>query len=291
MNMQSSTDHSSELDLRVGLDLLRHPVLPLVSMVEFFYLTGPFATVAEVIAELPEPIETGFAEYAHPKKLLQGYGDCFTLLEQVQQGAKVQTVLTVDGGRLDGMAAAAVICRQQILTRELERINSLLCGPCGCDLCCTGPDREMEQEFFEIPLAEVETRHFAANRYDSDASRACHATDEQELILEGQAFYRADTPRLIHWQGGWSLILPRETRCPNLDADSGGCRIYPDRPEVCRRPQIFPYILEETAPGEYRQRDTILAIMDCPYVQQLQDDIAAYGAACELEVIFKQNKV
>jgi hypothetical protein len=31
--------------------------------------------------------------------------------------------------------------------------------------------------------------------------------------------------------------------------------------------------------------------MDCPYVQQLQDDIAAYGAACELEVIFKQNKV
>jgi Fe-S-cluster containining protein len=289
--MKAPIDHNQEPDLGAGLELLRHPVLPLVSMVEFFYMTGPFASVAEVIAELPEPIETGFAEYAHPKKLLQGYGDCFTLLEQVQQGARVQTVLTVDGGCLDTRNAAAAICRQEILTRELERINSLLCGPCGCDLCCTGPDPEMDQEFFEIPLADMETRHFPAERYDSDASRTCRASDEQELVLEGQPFYRADAPRLIHWRDGWSLILPRETRCPNLDAVSGGCRIYPDRPEVCRRPQIFPYILEKTAPGEYRQRDTILASMDCPYVHRLQEDIAAYGAACELEVIFKQNKV
>ncbi len=271
--------------------MLRHPVLPLVSMVEFLYLTGPFAMVAEVIAELPEPIETGFTRYAHPKELLDGYGECFAVLEQAKQGGEIQAVLTVDGNRIDAMGAAGAICRQQILTRELERINSLLCAPCGCDLCCIGPDREMEQEFFEIPLADMETRHFAADCYDSDASRVCRAADTQELILEGQPFYRADAPRLIHWQNGWSMILPRETRCPNLDADSGGCRIYPERPEVCRRPQIFPYILEETAPGEYRQRDTILAIMDCPYVQQLQDDIAAYGAACELEVIFKRNKV
>jgi len=31
---------------------------------------------------------------------------------------------------------------QNVLTLELEEINSLLCGPCGCTLCCTGPSAE-----------------------------------------------------------------------------------------------------------------------------------------------------
>jgi len=36
-------------DFQAGIALLGQPVLPLVSMVQFLYLTGPFATVAEVI--------------------------------------------------------------------------------------------------------------------------------------------------------------------------------------------------------------------------------------------------
>ena len=30
--------------------------------------------------------------------------------------------------------------------------------------------------------------------------------------------------------------------------------------------------------------------MDCPYVQQLQHDIALYAAASELELVFRRNK-
>jgi Fe-S-cluster containining protein len=90
------------------------------------------------------------------------------------------------------------------------------------------------------------------------------------------------------------MILPKSSRCPHLEADNGRCLVYDNRPEVCRRPQIFPYILEKMA-GEaerpsYRLRNSLLAVIDCPYVALLQDEIAAYGAACELEVIFKQNK-
>jgi Fe-S-cluster containining protein len=279
-----------ESDLSAGLALLRHPVLPLAIMVEFLYLTGPFATVAEVIAELPAPIETAVTLYEKPQQLLEPYSDCFTVLETIKQGGGVQTVLNVAGGRLDSMAAASSICRQRILTWELERINSLFCGPCGCDLCCVGPSREMDQEFFEIPLADEEIAHFEVERLDSVDSRACQAMDEAELQLGGVSFYQSGTVRLIHWQHGWSLILPKESRCPNHDPIANDCRIYPDRPLVCRRPQIFPYILEELADGTFRQRNMVLAIIDCPYVRRLRDDIAAYAAACELEIIFKKNK-
>jgi len=288
--MKPSTGHTREPDLSAGQALLRRPVLPLAAMVEFLYMTGPFATIAEVIDELPEPIETATALYGEPRELLREYMECFTPLEQVKQGGATQPVVTVTGEPLDAMAAAAALCRQQILTRELERINSLLCGPCGCDLCCVGPDRQMAQEFFEIPLADEEIVHFPIERHDSIDSRARGAMDEPELMLDGAPFYLADTPRLVHWQNGWSLILPRECHCPNLDMNTGGCRIYPDRPLVCRRPQIFPYILEELADGTIRQRDMVLAIMDCPYVQRLRDAIAAHAAACELEIIFTTNK-
>ncbi len=70
------------------------------------------------------------------------------------------------------------------------------------------------------------------------------------------------------------------------------CRIYPQRPKVCRRPQIFPYVVEPSA--EEHQilvlRNSLLAVVDCPYVSLLQEEISAYGAACELDVIFRQNK-
>ena len=88
--------------------------------------------------------------------------------------------------------------------------------------------------------------------------------------------------------------MPKSSHCPNLEAEQGRCLIYANRPEVCRRPQIFPYILEkETGSGPqpvYRLRNSLLAVVDCPYVSMLKDEIAAYGAACELDVIFTRNK-
>ena len=71
--------------------------------------------------------------------------------------------------------------------------------------------------------------------------------------------------------------------------------IYEKRPIVCRRPQVFPYILEPIEPNErgepvYRIRNSVLAITDCPYVRELQQEIARYVAACELELVLSQNK-
>lgn len=276
--------------LSQGLALLRQPLLPLASMVQFIYLTGAFPTVEEVIDQLPGEIETGFALYRRPADLLLPHADLFRPLEQVKAGQGM-TVAVVDGAGklLDGLGAASALVFQGLLARELERINSLLCAPCGCTLCCVGPDDSMRQHYFEIPLAEDEVERFDLTRIDSPASRAGRAEDEEALPVDGRPFYEAGRPLMIRWQPGWSLILPRQERCPQLE-DPGRCRIYADRPRVCRRPQIFPYVLEELESVQYRRRDSVLAVLDCPYVQALREEIAAFAAASELEMVFRQNK-
>jgi Fe-S-cluster containining protein len=182
--------------------------------------------------------------------------------------------------------------QQQVLVAELERINSLLCGPCGCTLCCEGPEADMVQEFFEIPLAPDELDLFPVSRHDSTASRSSGSLDENELAIDGLSFYRLAGPRLVHWQSGWSLILPRHSRCPGLEPASGHCRVYATRPWVCRRPQIFPYMVEPLADGSgsYRIRQSLLAITDCPYVQALRDEIGDYAAASGLNLVLSRNK-
>ncbi len=282
-------------DLQQGRELLARPVLPLVAMVQFLFLTGPFATVAEVIAELPEPIETGHAAYEQPRRQLGRYLMLLRPLEELKNGVSPSCrVVDEEGADLNEMTAVTSLVQQQVLAAELEEINSLLCAPCGCTLCCIGPDRAMAQEFFEIPLREQETSLFAAPRFESGELARRRAMDEEPALVNGRPFYAMRESGLFRWQNGWSLILPRAARCPNLE-DSGRCQVYPDRPEVCRRPQIFPYVLEPLAdePGGesvLRLRSALLAVVDCPYVQVLRDEIAAYGAACELDVIFRRNK-
>ena len=281
--------------LAAGMELLRHPVLPLVSMLQFIFLTGPFATVAEVIDEMPEPIETQFALYSRPRSLLRRHEGSLRMLESIKNSTVPEVkVVGENGDRADAMTTLSSLCLQQVLTRELEEINSLLCAPCGCDLCCVGPASSMKQEFFEIPLADSETDLFAADRLDTKNSRSCTARTEPPLVVEGRPFYKRKAPGLFHWRDGWSLILPKSSSCPNLEAGQGRCQIYENRPKVCRRPQIFPYILEkETGSGPqpvYRLQNSLLAVIDCPYVSILKDEIATYGAACELDVIFTQNK-
>ncbi len=282
--------------LRTGIELLQQPVLPLVSMVKFLFFTGSFATIAKVIDEMPEPIETSFALYSHPRRLLRRYEVPLRLLESFKNGTRSDVeVVGENGARVDDMTALSSRCLQQVLTNELEEINSLLCVPCGCDLCCVGPTPSMGKEFFEVPLLDSEVNFFAVDRYETWESRRYTSLDDPALRVEGRPFYLRKTPGLFHWRDGWSLILPKTSRCPNLDAEQGRCLIYENRPEVCRRPQIFPYILEKSTDDSarlvYRLRNSLLAVIDCPYVALLQNEIAAYGAACELEVFFKQNKV
>lgn len=283
-------------DLTAGLQLLQQPVLPLVSMVQFLYLTGPFETVAEVVAELPEPIETGYTVYERPQKLLEPYLDILQLLHHLKNGQEAcGRVFSQEGEPLDQMAAVSALVAQQVLTLELEIVNSALCGPCGCTLCCVGPEPEMTQSFFEIPLAPEEVALFPVHRIDTGTSRQHLSMSEDPLQVDGQPFYTQPETTLVHWQDGWSLILPTAAGCPNLESASGRCRVYADRPEVCRRPQIFAYILEPVGrrndpQPSFRMRQSLLAVIDCPYVSLLRDEIAAYAAACELEMLFKENK-
>jgi Fe-S-cluster containining protein len=279
--------------LKTGLALLRQPVLPLVGIVQFLYLTGNFASVEEVIGQMPADIETGYALYGDAASLLAPYADLLQPLVALKAGVPPHDqVVDSEGHPVDPMVATGALVAQHILVRELERINSLLCAPCGCTLCCSGPDADMSQAYFEIPLQPGEIDFFSLERIDSAASQAHRVDDEPPLKVSERDFFDRAEPALIRWQPGWSLILPKASRCPNLEA-SGRCHVYLDRPQVCRRPQIFPYVvepIEDQGQPAFRLRQTLLAVVDCPYVQLLQDEIAAYAAACELEMVFRQNK-
>jgi len=265
-------------------------------MVQFFLLTGDFAAVGDILRELPDPIETDFTCYTNPAGLLEPYQKDIAFILEVQRGTELPCKVVSEAGQeLDKMTAAAAIMHHNILSRELEQINSVLCAPCNCRLCCIGPDRQMEQEYFEIPLQQDEQKAFAVEAIDNERSRSVAAEDEPSLLVGNKPFYQATAPRTVHWQKGWSLILPKGSSCPNLELESGRCAVYAERPVVCRKPQIFPYILEPVVEqngtvSAQTLRNTVLAVMDCPYVQLLQDEIAAYAAACELDIIFKQNK-
>ncbi|XOF32689.1 MAG: YkgJ family cysteine cluster protein [Candidatus Electrothrix sp. YB6] len=281
-------------NFQAGLTLLRKPVLPLVSMVLFLQqLSGPQSKVEDIITEMPEPVETEYTVYARPRELLRRYLDYFDLPEAAGSPRKTEIQVVDESGQpVDETTAHTALISQRILEKELEEINSRLCAPCSCTLCCTGPESRMEQEFFEIPLQEQETECFALACHDTADSRSRSAMDDeaQPLQINGAPFYQSEAARLIHWQNGWSMILPKESSCPALE-HSGRCRIYSNRPLVCRRPQIFSYILAPTGqPDRYMLRNTLLAVTDCPYVRVLQEEIAAYAAACELNFVLKGNK-
>lgn len=283
-----------------GKALLAQPVLPLARLLQLLYLTAPFAKVADILPQLTEAIDTGAVVYSDPVALLSPYLPVLQLIEHIKNSTPLPCAIFNEQQQgLDILEAIDLWIAQQIVTAELEQINSLLCGPCGCTLCCTGPGESMTQLFFEIPLTETETALFDLQRIDTGESRGHKAMDTSAIMVAGRPFYAAG-PALIHWQQGWSLILPKESACPNLHRETGACRVYGDRPGVCRKPQIFSYVLEEiqTDAGDtgevpiptFTAQKKILAVWDCPYVQELKDEIAAYAQICDLEPVFKRNK-
>lgn len=295
-----SQQPTNDKEFEAGLALLARPLMPLARIVQMLYLTGPFDTVAEVVAELNEPIETNSATYADPAALLRPHLDLLKEFERFKHPQPpLARILDEEENPVDPMEAIALYVGQQLLIRELETINSLLCAPCGCTLCCTGPDNHLQQDFFEIPLREDEPVLFPLPRVDNQESREKTPYDEPPLLRNGQHFYETGAA-LYHWRNGWSMILPRHTACPHLAPENGHCTIYPQRPDVCRRPQIFPYALEREpgadiefegrmVPG-FINRSKLLAIWDCPYVKRFQDQIGKYAETCGLEPIFKENK-
>jgi len=296
-----------------GIRHLEHPILPLVDMVQFLYLTGTFETVANVLEEMNESIEIKGSVYENPRQLLAPYVEILQDFEVAKGQRKLlySFPFIVDEKQKPQakLKALELWIKQRVLTKELEAINSILCEPCGCVLCCTGPDTEfdkaagynktMQQEFFEIPLRQQEVELFGLRKIDTDESRSLTAQSTVTMELDGTPFYKHGTA-LYHWQNGWSLILPRGSVCPQLATETKRCRIYGKRPEVCRRPQIFPYIVEELAEKAkrsdgtlipvYMAREKILAVWDCPYVREYYDEIVTYAERSRLEPVFRKSK-
>lgn len=282
-----------------GIKMLQSPILPLVRIVQLLYLTGPFENVDPVLDELNEPVETEVVTYENPGELLRPYLHILKTFEQLKHPTEHPFIILNDQLEpLDQFESIELWVAQNIMVLELEQINSLLCGQCNCTLCCIGPDESMSQEFFEIPLTEDETKHFPLKKIDTEQTRQQSSLTEPPLSRNDKPFYETDTA-LYHWQAGWGLILPKGSTCPNLDKN-GGCEIYPQRPNVCRRPQIFSYVIERLPDQDvetggqikkaYLGQRKILAIWDCPYVKELKQDIATYAELCDMEPVFKKNK-
>lgn len=281
--------------LSEGLARLKTPVLPLVHIVQWLYLSGPFQTVTEMLPQLSEPIAMEHGTYHEPAVLLAAHGVALAHLHALKHpgSATLPHIEDEEGVPLDAMEAIGQWTRHLILCRELETINSLLCAPQGCTLCCIGPEEGQQQLFFEIPLQPQETSLFDLQRHDDSDTRKAGPDNEPPLLRGERPFYEAGAA-LYHWECGWSLMLPKGASCPHLNGN-GACRIYPRRPAVCRKPQLFPYLLEKTAEdkdgGErYILRNKILAVWDCPYVKEYKEEIAAYAELCGLEPVFRQNK-
>jgi Fe-S-cluster containining protein len=290
-----------------GRAKLERPVWPLCNLFLMLCLASPYERPDALLTELPDEVEAGENLYSDPVAILKRFSDILFPFARFLRGdgpgnpeeekaaallvSRSSSLADLSGERPDPFDAMFALCRQDILARELEEINSLLCGPCGCDICCTGPGVEASHDFFEIPLAEPELSLFELEKVDSSASRNCLAGDDRPLVVGDRPFYASGHPLLIHWRRGWSLVMPRATACPNLGET--GCSVYMERPEVCRKPQIFPYVIEEDAasPGTYVIRNAILAVWDCPYVRFLRDEIASYAAMNGLETFFRENKV
>ncbi len=279
-----------------GIRMLDQPVWPLCNLMSLLYLTAEHARFETLLEELPEDLETQGIEYKKPAEILEPYVPALKNMEYLKRENGTATDLPVivspEGETLDMFDGLMALTHQMVLEKELERINSLLCGPCGCTLCCTGPAPDARQKYFEIPLLEQELQFFDLPKIDTDASRSCGPEEDPVLCLEGRPFFEHPSA-LYHWSTGWSMILPKGHSCPHLK-DTGTCNIYPDRPAVCRKPQIFPVVLEQpnhtASDAPMTRRDTLLAVWDCPYVRDLKEKILEYAGLNGLKVIFKENK-
>lgn len=74
---------------QAGLHLLRHPVRPLLSIVEFILHTGGFTKVEEVLTLLPECIETETTRYTNARQYLQPYAGELELFHSGNTGEGV----------------------------------------------------------------------------------------------------------------------------------------------------------------------------------------------------------
>ena len=61
----------NNVEVTEGLDLLKQPVLPLVNMVEYLYLTGPFKKINEVLGRVTKSVELEGVQFKNPQQMLK----------------------------------------------------------------------------------------------------------------------------------------------------------------------------------------------------------------------------
>lgn len=276
-----------------GVKILQNPAWPLVRLSALLFLTGPFDSFEALAKELPSPLDLDGVIYRDPAGIILEHLAGLRRFLDIKSERPVhgpQPVFSEDGCVLDPVETALALVHQETLEKELERANSLLCAPCGCTLCCTGPSLTSGKLFFEIPLAEDECALFSLPVIDTPEGRMRVSGDEPPLLISGRPFYEGyeGDPAICRWSNGPSLILPVSMRCPSLDR-TGRCRIYPVRPRVCRLPQIFPVVVEQDGRRLVR-RNRLLAVWDCPYVRALTNEIGTYAKYNGLAVVYRENK-
>jgi len=70
--------------LTEGLEVMRHPVIPLARLAQLLYLAVPFETVSELLAELAEPLETNGINYKMPGHFLLPFLTPLRLMESLK---------------------------------------------------------------------------------------------------------------------------------------------------------------------------------------------------------------
>ncbi len=289
-----------------AIALMRRPAWPVIRLLTIIVIsTGHkdigFKDIKRLISEFPDPLEIDGMEYRYPQRIIEPY--CSILINNINKlnidanaedaDSLLEMSVRVTDGNGEFMPyyeAVMAIMQQEILLRELERINSLLCSPCGCDICCKGPFKEDEHQFFEIPLRQEELSLFDLPVIENNHSIKMSPYDMAPFLIKGVPFYKyPDSPMIVRWEKGYSLMLLKNDRCPHLDTNSR-CAIYDTRPDTCKRPQIFPYVIEETGDLELVHKAKLLAITDCPYVKALKPYIHRYASLNGLDLMLRNNK-
>jgi len=272
---------------RVGLALLNRPIWPLVNLIEMISLAGGFRKLNALLNELPDEIDMDCGVYSDPAGILAPYED---LIDPLLNPDDTFHLKILNGTKeLSPIDAQKAYFKQKILERELEAINSLLCSPLGCNLCCTGPGQKDSQLFFEIPLTTEEVSIFNVRSLRDSRSLSSNPYEDPPLMVDGLPFYEK-TPIIIYWSHGPGLILGKGVRCPRLSHDNR-CTIYEWRPNTCRRPQIFPYVIDKKPDRSiFALENKLLAIIECPYVQALKAEIHTYASCSGLDLIIAPNK-
>lgn len=297
-----------------GLELLRRPLVPLTYLVSRIFLTTGLESVEATIAKLKDNINLEGVSYDQPSAILAPYLDLLKPYELFKKGVLTSpSIVVVNGDKepVDPVAALILQVKQNMVSRELEQINSALCGQYNCTICCRGPVEGEENGFFELPIEDDEIALIDLPRVDTESTRNTNAYADPPLAVNAQAFYFGP-PALYRWREKWGMILTRNSVCPNLEPSTGRCLKYENRPSVCRLPQIFPIVLEKVFDPDfvkaiaerldypmgglsdinnyYVAREKILAVWDCPYVREYKHEIIRFAETSSLEPVFRSNK-